>query len=104
MVRFALSHLLLCASVFAIPTAHAACPAGTIQGQPLTGATYCLSVDATTGQWYSDSCGYAKPSLCRVPPLAGKVTTTTSGPSTTNCPAGWTYIAETKKCYQVSHS
>ncbi|KAH7720437.1 Protein CLEC-52, partial [Aphelenchoides avenae] len=187
MASFSLSRLLLCASVFAVPTAHAACPAGTIQGlsssdcfilqpatlswlaaeescvragghlasvssrltnsfllskivtqscpaskywlggsynlqqtggwtwsdgqrfsytnwangQPLTGATYCLSVDVTTGQWYSDSCGDAKPSLCRVPPLAGTVTTTTPVPSTTNCTAGWTYIAQTKKCYQI---
>ncbi|KAH7713423.1 CLEC-50 protein [Aphelenchoides avenae] len=70
-------------------------------GQPMKGATYCLSVDATTGRWYSDSCGDAKPSLCRVPPLTSTVTTTTPVPSTTNCPTGWTYIAVTKKCYQV---
>lgn len=32
MANFLLIQLLLCASVFAIRTAHAACPAGTIQG------------------------------------------------------------------------
>ncbi|KAH7714598.1 CLEC-51 protein [Aphelenchoides avenae] len=71
-------------------------------GEPLTSGTYCLSVDAQTGQWYSESCGTVKPSLCRVPSVgAAASTTTTPRPSTINCPNGWTYIAQTKKCYQI---
>ncbi|KAH7713710.1 CLEC-51 protein [Aphelenchoides avenae] len=64
--------------------------------------TFCLSVDVQTGQWYSESCGDAKPSLCRVPALATRSSTTTPlPPPAGKCPEGWVHIEQTNKCYQI---
>ncbi|KAH7698004.1 hypothetical protein AAVH_34908, partial [Aphelenchoides avenae] len=48
MANFLLIQLLLCASVFAIRTAHAACPAGTIQG---LSSSDCFILQPTASSW-----------------------------------------------------
>lgn len=70
------------------------------QPGPLTDMN-CVTIDGSTGLWYSSDCDVARKYVCQFPSVVMKQLMEPTPEGATTCEDGWTFLETAKKCIKA---